>query len=89
MTVDPHTWVFGQGSTAQPRARHASVTAMQPARFLYLPYRLARLPLAAVDRRLRRHLGSDSSLRAVSRATLTRVDRAAAAVFDETPLRTE
>jgi hypothetical protein len=62
---------------------------MQPARFLYVPYRLARLPLVAVDRRLTRHLGSDSPLRAVSRATLTTVDRAAAAMFNEVPLPSE
>jgi len=76
-------------SNARPLGRRDSVIDMQPARFLYLPYRLARLPLAAVDRRLTRHLGSDSLLRAVSRATLSTVDRAAAAVFDEAPLRTE
>jgi hypothetical protein len=62
---------------------------MHPARFLYVPYRIARLPLAAVDRRLSRHLGGDSPLRAVSRATLNRVDRAAAVLFDETPLRAD
>jgi hypothetical protein len=62
---------------------------MQPARLLYVPYRIARLPLAAVDRRLTRYFGSDSPLRAVSRATLTTVDRAAAAVFDEAPLRAD
>jgi hypothetical protein len=63
------------------------VTSVQPARFLYVPYRIARLPLAAVDRRLARHLGSESPLRAVSRVALGTVDRAAAAVFDEAPLR--
>jgi hypothetical protein len=62
---------------------------MQPARFLYLPYRLARLPLAEVDRRLARYLGTESPVRAISRATLNTVDRAVAAVFDEQPLRTE
>ena len=62
---------------------------MQPARILYVPYRIARLPLAAVDRRLTRYLGSSSPLRAVSKATLSTVDRAAAAVFDETPLRVD
>lgn len=60
---------------------------MQPARFLYVPYRLARLPLVAADRRLMRYFGSDSALRAVSRATLRTVDRAAGAAFDEAPLR--
>jgi hypothetical protein len=65
------------------------VTSVQPARFLYVPYRIARLPLAAVDRRLARHLGSESPLRAVSRVALTTVDRAAAAVFDEAPLRSD
>jgi hypothetical protein len=62
---------------------------MQPARFLYVPYRIARLPLVAVDRRLTRYLGSGSPLRAVSKATLTTVDRAAAAVFDEAPLSSD
>ncbi len=62
---------------------------MQPARFFYVPYRIARLPLAAVDRRLARYLGTESPVRAVSRATLSTVDRAAAAVFDETPLRSK
>jgi hypothetical protein len=62
---------------------------VQPARFLYVPYRIARLPLAAVDRRLARHLGDASPLRVVSRVALTTVDRAAAAVFDETPLRAQ
>lgn len=59
---------------------------MQPARFLYVPYRIARLPLAAVDRRLARHLGADSRLRGLSLTGLVLVDRAAAALFDEAPL---
>jgi len=65
------------------------VISMQPARFLYVPYRIVRLPLVAVDRRLTRYLGNESPLRAVSRATLSTVDRAAAAVFDEAPLRAD
>lgn len=60
---------------------------MHPARVLYVPYRLARLPLVAVDRRLARYLGRDSALRGLSRTTLRTVDRIAAAVLDEPPLR--
>ena len=60
---------------------------MQPARFLYVPYRIARLPLAAIDRRLVRHLGRQSPVRGISRTTLVIVDQVAAALFDESPLR--
>jgi hypothetical protein len=59
---------------------------VQPARFLYVPYRIARLPLAAVDRRLARHLGTDSPVRGLSLTGLVLVDRVAAALFDEAPL---
>jgi hypothetical protein len=59
---------------------------VHPARFLYVPYRIARLPLAAVDRRLARHLGRQSPVRGISRTTLTIVDHLAAALFDESPL---
>lgn len=62
---------------------------MHPARVLYVPYRMARLPLAAVDRRLARYLGRESAVRGLSRTALRTVDRLAAAVFDEPPLRTE
>lgn len=60
---------------------------MQPARFLYVPYRLARLPLVAVDRRVARHLGPDSRVRGFSMAGLVLVDQLAATLFDEAPLR--
>ena len=59
---------------------------VHPARFLYVPYRIARLPLAAVDRRVARHLGADSPLRMISLTGLGLVDRAAAALFEESPL---
>jgi hypothetical protein len=62
------------------------VSAVQPARFLYVPYRIARLPLAVVDRRVARHLGADSPVRMLSLTGLVLVDRAAAALFDESPL---
>lgn len=62
------------------------MSAVHPARFLYVPYRIARLPLAAVDRRVARHLGAESPVRMVSLTGLVLVDRVAAALFDEAPL---
>ena len=59
---------------------------MHPARFLYVPYRVSRLPLATLDRQLGRRLGRDSAMRGLTRATLGVVDRAAAAILDEAPL---
>jgi hypothetical protein len=59
---------------------------MHPARFLYVPYRVSRLPLASLDRQLVRRLGRDSAMRGLTRATLVAVDRAAAAILDEAPL---
>ena len=62
---------------------------MHPARFLYVPYRISRLPLASLDQRLARRLGHNSAVRSVTRATLVAVDKVAAAILDEPPLRVE
>ena len=59
---------------------------MHPARFLYVPYRVSRLPLVTLDRQFRRRFGRDSAVRGLTRATLAVVDRVAAAVLDEAPL---
>ena len=62
---------------------------MHPARFLYVPYRVSRLPLAKFDQRLARRLGRESAVRGLTRATLVAVDRIAAAVLNEPPLSVE
>ena len=62
---------------------------MHPARFLYVPYRISRLPLATLDERLARRFGRDSALRAVTRTALVTVDRVAAVVLDEAPIPVE
>ena len=62
---------------------------MHPARYLYVPYRISRAPLAGLDQRLARRLGRDSAVRGLTRATLVVVDRAAATIFDEAPLRVD
>jgi hypothetical protein len=60
---------------------------MHPARYLYVPYRISRLPLATLDQHLARRLGPDSAVRGLTRATLGAVDRVAAAILDEAPLQ--
>jgi hypothetical protein len=62
---------------------------MHPARFLYVPYRVSRLPLAGLDQRLARRLGRESTVRGLTRAALVAVDRVAAAILNEPPLRVD
>lgn len=59
---------------------------IQPSRFLYVPYRISRLPLAALDEQLARRVGRRSAVRSLTRTALGAVDKIAAAVFDEAPL---
>jgi hypothetical protein len=69
--------------------RTAEETSMHPARFLYVPYRISRLPLASLDQRLAHRLGHNSAVRSLTRATLAAVDRVAAVILDERPLRVD